>query len=219
MKLCIISDTHNRHRKLTLPEADTIIHCGDFTSMGYEHEIRDFMKWFSHLNQYSYKLLIAGNHEFLFETNGLLARSYVPNNVHYLEDSGIEIEGLNFYGSPVQLPFLDYAFNRPESKLELHWKAIPDDTDVLITHSPPYGIFDYVERDKSHQGSPSLYWEVVERIKPLISTFGHIHNGYGIKVIENTTFINAALADDRNQIINQPILVEIVNRKVTVLNQ
>ena len=74
MKIVIISDTHNRHRKLTLPEADTIIHCGDFTSMGYEHEIRDFMKWFSHLNQYSYKLLIAGNHEFLFETNGLLAR-------------------------------------------------------------------------------------------------------------------------------------------------
>jgi predicted phosphodiesterase len=55
MKICIISDTHNRHRKLNLLEADTIIHCGDFTSMGYDHEIRDFMKWFSHLN-YKHKI-------------------------------------------------------------------------------------------------------------------------------------------------------------------
>ena len=216
MKIVIISDTHNRHRKLTLLEADTIIHCGDFTSMGYEHEIRDFMKWFSHLN-YKHKVFIAGNHEFLFEKNGLLARSYVPNNVHYLEDSGIELDGIKFYGSPVQLPFMDYAFNRPEAKLELHWKAIPDGTDVLITHSPPLSIGDYVKRDHLHKGSPSLYWEVVERIKPKIHCFGHIHSGYGTKVIENTTFINAALTDERNRIINQPIYVEIIDKKVKII--
>ena len=217
MKIVIISDTHNRHRKLTLPEADTIIHCGDFTSMGYEHEIQDFMKWFSHLN-YTHKIVVAGNHEILFERNGLLARSYVPDNVHYLEDSGIEIEGLNFYGSPVQLPFGNWAFMREEEKLELHWKAIPDNTDVLITHSPPLSIGDYVKRSHLHKGSPSLYWEVVERIKPLIHCYGHIHSGYGTKVIENTTFINAALADERNQIINQPIYVEIIDEKVEIIN-
>ena len=208
MSICIISDTHNRHRKLNLLEADTIIHCGDFTSMGYDHEIRDFMKWFSHLN-YKHKICCAGNHDILFERNGLLARSFVPDNVHYLEDSGIEIEGLNFYGSPVQLPFGNFAFMRPEEKLELHWKAIPDGTDVLITHCPPFLIGDYAKHSHLHRGSPSLYLEVVERIKPKIHCFGHIHNGYGTKVIENTTFINAALADDHNQIINQPIYIEI----------
>ena len=208
MKLCIISDTHNKHKKLILPEADTIVHCGDFTSLGYEHEIRDFLKWYSKL-PYKHKIIIAGNHDLLFERNGLLARSYVPDNVHYLEDSGIELDGVNFYGSPVQLPFMDYAFMRPEKKLELHWKAIPDGTDVLITHCPPFSIGDYVKRDHLHKGSPSLYWEVVERIKPKVHCFGHIHYGYGIKVIEQTTFINAALVDEHNQLINQPIFIEI----------
>ena len=72
MKICIISDTHNKHKYLELPDADIIIHCGDFTSMGKEHEIKNFMKWFSELKQYQHKLIIAGNHDWLFETNGLL---------------------------------------------------------------------------------------------------------------------------------------------------
>ena len=209
MKFCIISDTHNRHRKLTLPEADTIIHCGDFTSMGYDREIRDFMKWYSNLNQYKYKIAVAGNHDWLFETNRVLALTDVPSNVIYLEDSGVEIEGLNIYGTPVQLPFNNWAFNRPESKLIEHWKAIPDNTDVLITHSPPYGIFDWSVYDKIHTGSPSLYFEVVERIKPKLHCFGHIHGGYGIKVIENTIFINASNLDEDYMCVNPPILIEI----------
>ena len=208
MKLCIISDTHNKHKKLILPKADVIIHCGDFTSMGHEHEVKDFMKWFSKL-PYEHKIIIAGNHELLFEKQSLLAKTLVPKNVHYLEDSGIELGGVNFYGSPVQLPYLNWAFMRPESKLELHWKAIPDGTDVLITHCPPFSIMDFVPWDDAHKGSPSLYWEIVERIKPKIHCFGHIHDGFGIKVIENTTFINAALAGDKNQLVNEPVLIEI----------
>lgn len=52
MKLCIISDTHNKHKRLSkLPYADVIIHCGDMTSMGHSHEIVEFMKWFSKLEQ------------------------------------------------------------------------------------------------------------------------------------------------------------------------
>ena len=50
MKLCIISDTHNYHKRLAkLPDADVIIHAGDFTSMGHSHEIVNFMLWFSKL--------------------------------------------------------------------------------------------------------------------------------------------------------------------------
>jgi len=46
LKIVIISDTHNKHKQIKsedLPVADVIIHCGDFTSMGYSHEIRNFM--------------------------------------------------------------------------------------------------------------------------------------------------------------------------------
>lgn len=209
MKICIISDTHNKHKRLgNLPEADTIIHCGDFTSMGHSHEIFNFMQWYSKL-PYKYKLIIAGNHDFLFETHRILALEKVPENVIYLEDSGIEIEGIKFWGSPVQLPYNDWAFNKPEHKLIPHWQAIPDDTDVLITHCPPHTIFDWSIYDNIHTGSPSLCFEVVERIKPKLHCFGHIHSGYGIKVIENTTFVNASNLDEDYMCVNNPVVLEI----------
>jgi Icc-related predicted phosphoesterase len=210
MKLCIISDTHNKHKRLgLLPDADVIIHCGDFTSVGKEHEIRDFMKWYSSLEKYKYKVIIAGNHDWLFERSGMHARSLVPKNVFYLQDWGKEIEGLYFYGSPMQLPFNNWAFNRPEEKLRQHWAAIPDKTDVLITHSPPYMLMDYVPYSMQHEGSPSLYKEVLERVKPKVHCFGHIHEGYGIKVIDGTTFINASNLDGDYMCVNEPVLIEI----------
>lgn len=209
MKLCIISDTHNYHKRLSkLPDADVIIHAGDFTSVGHSHEIANFMQWYSKL-PYKHKIIVAGNHDWLFETSRILALEKVPENVNYLEDSEVIVEGIKFYGSPVSKPFNNWAFNRPEEKLAQHWAAIPDDTDVLITHSPPFSIGDYVPWNREHHGSPSLYKEVVERIKPKVHIFGHIHEGYGIKIIENTTFINASNLDGDYMCVNNPILIEI----------
>jgi len=218
VSICIISDTHNKHKQLILPPADIIIHCGDFSSMGYEHEIKIFMNWFSNLNQFTYKLCIAGNHDWLYERNPILARSLVPDNVIYLEDSSVELFGLKFYGTPVQKIFYNWAFNRSEEKLEQHWKAIPDDTDVLITHTPPYSILDYVPQSNCHEGSPSLYYEVLNRIKPCIHMCGHLHSNHGVKVIENTTFINASNLDEGYKCVYSPILIEIEDRKVNVVN-
>lgn len=208
MKICIISDTHGKHKQLDLPNADTIIHCGDFTSIGEEHEIINFMKWFSGLEQYENKIIIAGNHDWLFERNKGQAKSLIPKNVTYLEDNGVEIDGINFYGTPVQKHFCNWAFNRDEAKLAQHWLHVPDNTDVLITHSPPYGIGDNVPRSGC-QGSPSLYKEVVERIRPKIHAFGHIHEDYGLKEMDNIKFINASNLDEHYYCVNDPIVVEI----------
>lgn len=209
MKICIISDTHNKHKRLgRLPDADVVIHCGDFTSVGHSHEIVDFMKWYSML-PHKYKIVIAGNHDILFEKSRLLALEKIPKNVIYLEDSGIEIEGVKFYGSPVQLPFMNWAFMRPEEKLIQHWQAIPDDTDVLITHCAPHTIMDFGAFSNHHTGSPSLYWEVMNRIKPKIHCFGHVHSEYGQKTIEGTTFINASNLNDDYLCVNAPVIIEI----------
>lgn len=209
MKLCIISDTHGKHKQLTLPDADVIIHCGDMTPMGREHEVHNFMKWFSGLEQYKYRICIAGNHDWIFELNHTLAMTLIPSNVIYLEDTEIVIDGVKFYGTPVQKPFMNWAFNRPEEKLEHYWGMIPDDTDVLITHSPPYMVGDMVKWDRSHQGSPSLYKEVIERIHPNIHCFGHIHEGNGIRHVDDVTFINASNLDEHYNCIFSPILIEI----------
>jgi Icc-related predicted phosphoesterase len=220
MRLVIISDTHNKHKHLgKLPEADAIIHCGDMTSMGHSHEIVEFMKWFSKLDQFKYKICIAGNHDWLFDTNRLIAYEKIPSNVIYLEDKEVIIDDIKFYGTPVQLPFHNWAFNKPEERLIPHWQAIPDDTDVLITHQPPYSIMDWSVYDKKPTGSPSLYKEVLERIEPKIHCFGHIHSGHGVKVIEDTTFINASNLDEDYMCVYNPVLVELIDGKVTILNQ
>jgi Icc-related predicted phosphoesterase len=212
MKIVIISDTHNKHKQIKsedLPSADIIIHCGDFTSMGYSHEIRNFMKWYSGLVQYDYKIIIAGNHDLMFEDYPVLAKEHIPENVYYLEDSEIEILGLNIYGTPVQKPFDNWAFNRPEEKLKQHWMAIPDNTDVLITHSPPYMIRDYASYSDDNVGSPSLRDEVLNRIKPKIHCFGHIHEKHGITDEDGIKFINASSLNLKYEYVNKPIVVEI----------
>jgi len=210
MKICIISDTHMKHKFVVLKslEADVIIHCGDMTGNGGSGAITQFMEWFSGLDQFKHKICIAGNHDWMFERANLLARELVPDNVIYLEDEEVVIDGVKFYGTPVQKIFCNWAFNKPEEKLAQHWAAIPDDVDVLITHSPPYSIFDNVPRS-GNQGSPSLYKEVVERIKPKIHCFGHIHEGYGRKLMDGIRFVNASNLDGDYQCVNDPVVFEI----------
>jgi Icc-related predicted phosphoesterase len=210
VRICLISDTHNMHKRLgKLPDADIIIHSGDMTSVGHEHEIKNFMKWFSGLTQYEHKICIAGNHDWLFQREGLRARSLVPDNIHYLENDFVMIEDLMFYGTPVQPPFMNWAFNVFEPKLTEYWKAIPDETDVLITHSPPFMVGDYVPRSMQHEGSPSLYEEVIKRIKPKLHVFGHIHEGYGQWKIDETKFVNASNLDGDYMCVNDPVIIEI----------
>ncbi|MFA5366604.1 MAG: metallophosphatase domain-containing protein [Dehalococcoidia bacterium] len=211
MKICIISDTHNKHKYLkNLPEADVIVHCGDITSVGRNHEVANFMDWFSALDKFKHKIFIAGNHDFLFERESIYAKTLVPDNVIYLEDNGVEIDEIRFWGSPVSKPFNNWAFNRPEEKLLQHWQVVPADTDVLITHTPPYSIMDWVDWNRSHEGSPTLYKEVVERIKPKIHCFGNIHGGYGMKTLDGITFVNASNLDEDYVCVNAPIVLEIM---------
>jgi len=211
MKLCIISDTHTKHKFIGIDkyEADVLIHCGDMTGNGGSGAITEFMTWFSSLDQFKHKIVIAGNHDWIFEKTPSLGKRLVPDNVVYLEDEEVVIDGVKFYGTPVQKHFCGWAFNRDESKMTQHWEAIPDDTDVVITHSPPYSILDVVPYQGECHGSPSLYKEIVERIKPKIHCFGHIHEGYGIKIIEGIKFINASCLDGSYLAVNDPVIVEI----------
>ena len=59
--------------------------------------------------------------------------------VHYLEDESIELFGYKIYGSPYTIKYEHWAFVEPEEDLAKRWTRIPDNTDILITHQPPYG--------------------------------------------------------------------------------
>lgn len=211
-RLIFISDTHNKHKRLIIPECDFLIHSGDISSMGYEHEVIGFLSWFNK-QKARYKIFIAGNHDWIFEKNRLLAKSLIPEGVIYLEDESIELEGLKFYGSPVQLEFCNWAFNRTEESLARYWSNIPSDTDILITHSPAFGILDEVNHNGIHLGSPSLYNEITNRICPIISSVGHIHSGHGAKTVNDTLFINASSLDERYMVAYDPVIVDIEEDK------
>jgi Icc-related predicted phosphoesterase len=49
----------------------------------------------------------------------------------------------------------------------------------------------------------------MERIKPSLNVFGHIHEGYGYKQIDETLYVNASICTDRYQPINKPIIVDL----------
>jgi Icc-related predicted phosphoesterase len=211
MRLVFISDTHTLHDQIIIPDGDILLHCGDFSSRGRLQEVEDFLDWFGG-QPHKYKVLIAGNHDFLAERNPKIFRLLVPENVIYLEDSGVEIEGIHIWGSPVQPWFFDWAFNRQRgAEIRKHWDLIPENTDVLITHGPPYGILDRVASDNRPVGCRDLLHRVGE-LSVKICAFGHIHEAYGVQEQDGVVFINASVLDEHYRVSNAPVVREIMSR-------
>jgi Icc-related predicted phosphoesterase len=210
VKIVCISDTHNCHDQINVPDGDILIHAGDATTVGNFEQIAAFSRWFANL-PHKHKVFIAGNHDWLFETDNNFARSLLDKSIIYLQDSFIEIEGLKIYGSPWQPRFYDWAFNLNRgAELAEKWKLIPKDTDILITHGPPFGILDEVPRKffVENTGCEELR-KVVEIIKPKLHIFGHIHCGYGQTEQFGVKFINASNCDEEYNPTQPPIIVEI----------
>jgi Icc-related predicted phosphoesterase len=171
-----------------------IIHCGDFTSMGYDHQISDFSKWFAGLN-YQYKILICGNHELGFEKDFYYCKSLLDSSITLLHDDAVEIEGIKIFGSAKTPPFMRWAFMFQEEMLDYYFGYIPYGTDIIVTHCPPYGILD-LTMDGEHVGSRALL-KHTQRVKPKLNCFGHIHLGGGLmKQIDGTTYINASVCTE-----------------------
>ncbi len=206
MKIVCISDTHNKHHDLDIPNGDIIIHAGDFTEAGSKAETMDFLTWFSGL-PHQYKLFTPGNHDFFIEKNMGNLEKIIPGNVILLIDTGIEIENIKFWGSPVTPGDGMWAFNKsPGKQIDQHWKLIPPNIDFLITHSPPYKILDELN-NKRHIGCEKLLKRIREINLPH-HIFGHNHNGYGIIKREGTVFINASSLDNSYRHMNPPLLWE-----------
>ena len=188
MKIGYISDTHTFHKMLSgFDNIDLLIHAGDFGLRGTEVEFVNFINWFNDIDVKN-KIFIAGNHDFYLEkTPSRIIRERLSDNTFYLNDDGITIEGINIWGSPVQPWFRDWAFNRQRGEdIKRHWDLIPNNTDILITHGPPFGILDRTD-DGMRVGCEELL-NCVQKIKPKFHVFGHIHESYGMKDNESTGF-------------------------------
>ena len=188
MRIVQISDTHSRHHNLPpLPEGDVLVHCGDITEDGTEEEVLDFLNWF--IDQpYSQKIFVCGNHDIcLWDADGI---EDLPENVHFLQDCGVTIDGIQFFG---------IGYNHKES-------VIPEDTDVVITHEPPLDILD---KTGDISWGNFFLWKRIREISPRYHLFGHAHSAQGVIRKEGTVFSNASLMDDAKNIVYQPKLFDL----------
>ncbi len=213
MRIICISDTHLQH-EVSIPPGDVLVHAGDGTFRGTSQEVLRWMNWIGD-QPHAHKLVIAGNHDWLFQTVPSDARALVPDGVTYLEDCGVEIDGIKFWGTPWQPTFHDWAFNLNRGPaIAEKWRLIPDDTQVLITHGPPFGILDRIPETYGMPGSQVGCEDLTHRINSLSSlrlhVFGHIHHSYGQeKDWRGRRFVNASLVDESYQQINPPIVVDL----------
>lgn len=205
IRVVIISDTHERHGEIQVPAGDVLIHCGDLTIFSKSTAaIRDFNDWLG-ARPHPRKIVVPGNHDFAFEKQG--GRDLITEAV-VLINEGFEVDGLRIWGSPVT-PMRGGAFGiSAEQERTKIFARIPDDTDILITHGPPFGLLDQSVNSGEHIGCRQLLG-AVRRVKPRIHAFGHVHGAYGTKSAFGTLFVNAALAGTDDRMRNCPIVLDI----------
>lgn len=187
MRVVCISDTHDFFDDLYVPEGDLLIHGGDLSRRGEPAEIRASAEWLRAL-PHRHKVIIAGNHDFGLESQD---PRELLSGLTYLQDEPLEVQGLRLYGSPWTVAHNDWAFQRPRgSPLAEMWAKIPENTQLLLTHSPPEGVRDLTALNE-HAGCAELLRRSLE-VSPLLHIFGHVHEGYGCEQREGVLFANAS---------------------------
>lgn len=216
LKCCAIGCLHGHYPDLE--PGDLLIVTGDLTSRDEYDQYAQFCEWLES-QSYKNKVVIAGNHDKKIEDN---LNFHLPNlGIHYLEDDLLEINCLRIWGSPWSLLFDGInpqcnAFTGSEDDLRKKYAHIPDDIDILITHTPPFGTLDGIpmmwDGTMHHVGSRSLR-DTVDRIKPKFHIFSHIHEQGGKEILLKYTMdkkpythcINCSIMNERYQPVNKPI--------------
>ena len=215
-RLVCLSDTHLRH-DFPIPDGrdtDILVHTGDFTFRGSVDEMMRAISWLGEVKAaHGYKdaVAICGNHDWLGETDpGLTKQMFTEKGITYLDQQAAVIQGLRFYGAPHTPRFFDWAFNVDRgAKIAEVWSRIPLDTQVLMTHGPPYGRLDacppsdYREFTE-HVGCRNLGMRIAELPDLKLHVFGHVHRP-GIEIgAYGVTYINASICDEHYKAVHPP---------------
>lgn len=217
---------------------DAVVHCGDGTRVGTPHEGAALLRWLTRVALAGPAvLLVPGNHDFCFDPawratteRGLerhghraaygeaFGRLRVEHPlVHFLVDSGADVGGVSFWGSPVTPWFNDWAWNRARgADIRRHWDMVPAGVDVLVTHGPPRGVLDALsdrnwKPDRPEGRNPGCHdlLETVARVRPALHCFGHIHEARGYRREGSTLFVNCSSLDERYEPCGPPVFVDV----------
>jgi predicted phosphohydrolase len=191
--LVAMADTHGYHKKLKVPDGDILIHAGDLTEMGTLEQLTEVRDWLLSL-PHAHKVVIAGNHDFGLQDDAERCRALFGPPLIYLEDQLATVAGLRIWGSPWQPWFHSWAFNLPRGpEIAAKWALIPTGVDVLVTHGPPAGYGDLCFHGE-RVGCEDLLREL-DRVKPRLHLFGHIHEDKGTWQLGPTTIVNVTTAE------------------------
>ena len=204
IKIAVISDTHTRHDKIgSLPKADILIHCGDILMVNRKYskkngikKIKKFNDWLGTLEQFKCKIVIAGNHDKIFEDLTYEEIKKLISNANYLMNQKFELFGLKFFATPLSEESThgnsaNIAFQSEEFKEKVYDIAKDaGEIDILISH-----------------GQCS---ELQSLCKPKLHLWGHHHSLHGIKLTNvNTLSICASIMDEYYQLKNMPIYLNL----------
>lgn len=211
MKIVAFSDIHGQYsKKLTSwfknNPGDLLIFAGDLQANQTTDTGIKFIEWLHRL-PYTSKIMIFGNHDgkYMDVINHVLRYNY--DDIIILIDGSITINNINIFGSPHSVEFGSWWFMKKDEELEEIWKKIPKNTNILITHAPPFGILDKTF-DNFTTGSKTLLEKVSQLSDLKYHIFGHIHEGYGIEIIDGKTFLNVSLLNEKYQLVNEPRIIE-----------
>jgi len=212
LRVVAISDSHNHHRRIRVPDGDVLLHTGDVSENGTLEELEVFLAWFA-AQPHRIKCFCPGNHDMLFDQLPVESRWIIPQGVTFLHDEALVLDnGLKVWGSGWNTTPGDWAFAvRPGPAIAEKWALIPEDTDILLTHQPAFGILDKTrdayDRPGVSYGCRDLA-AAVDRVRPRLHVFGHIHDSVGREEQEGTTFVNAAILG-RSGTGNRAIVVDL----------
>lgn len=239
-KITHISDTHNKHNQLNelLPGGDLLIHSGDISSLGRESEVERFVKWFNGIDNYTYKIFIAGNHDMSFDREALLRNKLdyfdggrnnwdtpcaegkpqwlidmldvgLAGGVFYLENSSIDIEGIKIWGSPITPSFgYGWAFNKDRGH-DINEVWNGIPMDTdIVITHGP--IYGYCDRTSNTNTNVGCeqLYHRLNEIKPQLHFSGHIHEAYGYRQTDWGYAFNGCNCDLSYLVNNKPMTFE-----------
>jgi Icc-related predicted phosphoesterase len=218
MKVCCISDTHLSHNQLEIPECDLLIHAGDFSFVGKMIDIMEVNQWFGKLKAKGICkeiVAIAGNHDGITETNPAWTKEVFTNCI-YLDQEPYELFGFKVFGSPISPEFNNWFHNRKRGpEIARCWSKIPDNTQILVVHGPPYGILDVNTEEiysqplgPEHLGCKDLK-KRIDQLKNLkLVVTGHIHSSSGVEEHNGIKFVNASVLNESYEVVYSPKIFE-----------
>lgn len=163
-----ISDTHNCGGAFSLPKGDVLIHAGDLTNQGSYAELEKAIKWLE-ATDFETKIVVAGNHDITLDrdfwrNHGSHFHSQNPHDpsksqallqhsssIQWLRHESAVIKlkspsgpqtSFKIFGSPYSPAKDMWAFGYELDAATHLWEQIPDDIDILVTHTPPKGHCD-----------------------------------------------------------------------------